>query len=232
MDKLKLLSGLLLVTLLSGVAAADLVDFLDAAWSGAHGQQSWTVDGVTVTCNPYGSSSNTDVLYWDAVDGFGVTSQTDLDDTQGMRQADEKDDGEDFVIIFDGPIAVYGVYVADLYQYSDPGTGGEWVPWPSDPHDGSGSLLGESGRVTMYADASNYGFASVGTVEFSGEYSEQVNGEQYVSIGLTGAALGFGNVCSNDDYSITGVEVVPVPGAVLLGMIGLSAAGMKLRKHA
>jgi len=28
------------------------------------------------------------------------------------------------------------------------------------------------------------------------------------------------------------LTVVPVPGAVLLGMLGLSFAGMKLRKHA
>ncbi len=27
-------------------------------------------------------------------------------------------------------------------------------------------------------------------------------------------------------------EIVPLPGAVLLGMIGLSIAGVKLRKHA
>ena len=31
---------------------------------------------------------------------------------------------------------------------------------------------------------------------------------------------------------LVGIAVVPVPGAVLLGMIGLSVAGVKLRKHA
>jgi len=34
------------------------------------------------------------------------------------------------------------------------------------------------------------------------------------------------------DYSTLSANVVPVPGAVLLGMLGLSAAGIKLRKRA
>ena len=33
-------------------------------------------------------------------------------------------------------------------------------------------------------------------------------------------------------WVVTDQSVVPVPGAVLLGMIGLSIAGVKLRKHA
>ena len=34
------------------------------------------------------------------------------------------------------------------------------------------------------------------------------------------------------DWNPTRAEVVPVPGAVLLGMLGLSVVGVKLRKHA
>ena len=37
---------------------------------------------------------------------------------------------------------------------------------------------------------------------------------------------------SNDISQLYNIEVVPVPGAVLLGMIGLGAVGIKLRKHA
>jgi len=38
----------------------------------------------------------------------------------------------------------------------------------------------------------------------------------------------------NSDYTVTltGAEYVPVPGAVLLGMLGLSVVGVKLRKRA
>lgn len=49
----------------------------------------------------------------------------------------------------------------------------------------------------------------------------------------TGGLLG--SFSTGDDRFVDGLEmegVVPVPGAVLLGMIGLSLAGVKLRKHA
>jgi len=41
-----------------------------------------------------------------------------------------------------------------------------------------------------------------------------------------------GDVGDIGDGSVLGVQLVPVPGAVLLGMLGLSVVGVKLRKRA
>lgn len=56
---------------------------------------------------------------------------------------------------------------------------------------------------------------------------------------ITGIGLQIGSNAGNPDTSDYvmdsrpfGVAVVPVPGAFLLGMLGLSLAGVKLRKHA
>ena len=105
----------------------------------------------------------------------------------------------------------------------------EWTDWGGSG-DGSGEPAGEGGHVTLYAD--HYDGTWLGDVGFWGEDSDQLNGEQYVPINMIVGALDFGNVCTNSEYSVAGVEIVPVPGAVLLGMLGLSVAGLKLRKYA
>ena len=225
MDKLKLLSGLLLVALLSGAAVADLVDFRDSAWDVPADQQSWTVGGVTVSCNPDNIDWYADdELYWDPVDGLGVTSPDDIGADPVDGEADEID-FESFRISFAEPTLVLGVWVADLYAKFPPvgeTPSPEWTDW-SGFGDGSGEDEGEGGYI----------YPNVGdAIRFWGMNSEQANGEQYVSVGLVVSYLDFSTVCSNSDYSVMGVEVVPVPGAVILGMIGLSAAGVKLRKHA
>lgn len=72
---------------------------------------------------------------------------------------------------------------------------------------------------------------SVGGVRFWGQDSDQVNGEQYVSLDMFATTLNFSNVRSNSDYSVMGVEIVHVPSAVILGSIGLSFAGWMLRRR-
>ena len=47
---------------------------------------------------------------------------------------------------------------------------------------------------------------------------------------MSNTAWGGGNYYEPEIDAVAGV--VPVPGAVLLGMLGLSVAGVKLRKHA
>ena len=62
-------------------------------------------------------------------------------------------------------------------------------------------------------------------------------GDDNVSLMLTGPLDG-AHLCGTVWMSegqigpVLTIEAVPVPGAVLLGMIGLSVAGIKLRKHA
>lgn len=51
-----------------------------------------------------------------------------------------------------------------------------------------------------------------------------------VQIVATVAAAGFTGNGIGVDYSLLSIEPVPVPGAVLLGMLGLSVAGIKLHK--
>jgi hypothetical protein len=72
--------------------------------------------------------------------------------------------------------------------------------------------------------------------------SEQTGGANYVGVGTPNMFLSVsasdiayavfgdsGNTFTIDDFSFT---PVPVPGAVLLGVLGLGAAGLKLRRHA
>jgi hypothetical protein len=59
----------------------------------------------------------------------------------------------------------------------------------------------------------------------------------YYNMAVTAAPNGIGNVrvlqaYVGDDYKQDQLYYVPVPGAVLLGMLGLGAAGLKLRKFA
>jgi len=232
MNKMKLLTVLSLVMVLPGAVFAELVDFRDGAWAGAAGQESWTVSyywgDVTVSADPY-NSLTTHFLVWDSVDGLGVTSPYDTGPhADPTGEPDEIDWPEPFRISFDSPTYVYGVNVADLYQREDPGTGGEWVSWPIgsgyEGWDGSGEAEGEGGSVIPDED---WGARA----QFWGQDSDQTNGEQYIALNRFATTLDFTTVCSNSDYSVVGVRVVPVPGAVLLGMLGLSVAGMRLRRR-
>jgi len=59
----------------------------------------------------------------------------------------------------------------------------------------------------------------------------------YYNMAVTAAPNGIGNVrvlqaYVGDDYKQDQLYYVPVPGAILLGMLGLGAAGLKLRKFA
>jgi hypothetical protein len=56
------------------------------------------------------------------------------------------------------------------------------------------------------------------------------DGKLDVAVSVSNRNLGWGTIAL--DCSTLTASVVPVPGAVLLGMLGLSAAGLRLRKRA
>jgi hypothetical protein len=64
----------------------------------------------------------------------------------------------------------------------------------------------------------------------------QADTNKYVNIILTGGKVFDTAVFQSNEYAFEfdnlAVGTVPVPGAVLLGLLGLSAAGIKLRKFA
>jgi len=229
--KRKMLMGSFLGFLVFGSPVlADLIDFRDVAWSSAHRQQSLTVGSVTVTCNPTGNPLNDDVLYWDPVDGFGVTSPGDPTVPSPTEEADEIDSYSEYLHVrFDSPTLVYGVRVADLYGYLPPEPRSpEWVEDPSLGGDGVPYTYGEYGFVgTQITTGPGEGFY------FRGQDSGQANGEQYVPVDRVVSLLYFEVMCErNSDYSVIGIDVVPVPAAFLLGVLGLGCAGWRLRRRA
>ena len=80
-------------------------------------------------------------------------------------------------------------------------------------YDASGDQMGQSLFTAPYAEGAVRGTISFGAMK-------------YVAFNYTNTDYGFYGI---DDLDFT---VIPVPGALLLGMLGLSVAGIKLRKHA
>ena len=93
-----------------------------------------------------------------------------------------------------------------FYLYAEPNPFQVWTITATDQ-----TGISVSQDVYGYAGAAGYGFFAT-------------DGQQVVTITVT----------SDMEFAVGefGIAVVPVPGAVLLGILGLSVVGIKLRKHA
>jgi hypothetical protein len=90
-----------------------------------------------------------------------------------------------------------------------------------------GYLHSDDSAITIYGDGFNYGFGAI--PDRSGTLTGTLQSGHQISLTFDLDPVG---PFASSTIVLVQTEIVPVPGAVLLGMIGLSIAGVKLRKRA
>ena len=215
-----LFSLLILCVFLCSTASAiplvgDLdIDFRTAAWAGANGEGSFgPIDGVTA--NTYTLFAGAAELYQDSKDGLGIRGgEQDEIDRLEFLWIDLNHHG---VGLPYGPgLEVTGVWITDLFDGPD------------------GGHIGEQGLLLLWVGDSFVDFT------FSGNDSDQANGEQYVDFGGTYLAhtaifaalnIADGINPADNEFSVAGfTQPVPEPATMLLlgsGLIGLAGFGRK-----
>ena len=165
------------------------------------------IDGVTVVPFP----TDTGGLFWAADDGFGVRG----------GEIDEIDPLESLTVTFSAPRPVTGAWFTDLFI------------------DTSGAAAAEEAIVNLFL-----GLANVGTFNFLAEefFAASTpcppggcnNGGLFGSFGgaisvdkLVFTALNITDV----EYSVAGITVVPLPGALGLMVSGLAAFVVMARRR-
>ena len=137
-----------------------------------------------------------------------------------------------------GDLSAYDSYVMTILN---PNTSGWFMAnifvnsgWTDSPwnmsdqyNENTWTWLGPGDQATLTLD-----LTTLGTTDGSSPYSGQDRRKWITNIGLQiGSNMGSGDYEMPSGTSFD-VNVVPVPGAVLLGILGLSVAGIKLRKFA
>lgn len=104
-------------------------------------------------------------------------------------------------------------------------------------HDGYGVTLAIRGNIDHAITAWGFEYDATDTDYYTGIYvtdsDDNTNALQYYDLSLTGGQWFMDSYGTNRYIGeVYALQIVPVPGAVLLGILGLSVAGLKLRKHA
>ncbi|MFZ5572391.1 MAG: PEP-CTERM sorting domain-containing protein [Thermodesulfobacteriota bacterium] len=137
-----------------------------------------------------------DTLYQDGVDGLGILG----------GEPDEINAGEILAIVFNTPLPLSGVWITDLFAGPDGGNG-------------------ETGQVTVF----NTG-AGPSIFPFWGNNADQGNGEIFVDFGgnilLDGAIFEITGEQTNNEFSVAGFTVAPVPEPATILMIGCGLIGL------
>ena len=166
------------------------IDFRTQAWAPAYGQATYSVNGVTAGAAVVGglqdawAAQSTDPIQFVEPNQLYQDSIDGLGVLNGFYERDEIELDETLLVLFDSVTALSGAWITDLFDAPDGGPNGE-----------NGAL------VLLLDDFSLMNF------EFTGNNSNQVNGEQYVDfLGTYNvlAASFFATDHQGDEFSVAG----------------------------